>query len=89
VDGVPLSGIDLDDLGLTSGDPVAIRVGVRADADHVGGINLFGRAFGNYPQDLELRIEYEMDRRAVAEGGGVGDGRLRPALAVAETGGAR
>ncbi len=89
VDGVPLSGIDLNDLGLTLGDPVAIRVGVRPDADHVGGINLFGRAFGNYPQDLELRIEYEMDRRGVAEGGGAGEGRLRPELAVAQSGGAR
>jgi hypothetical protein len=24
----------------------------------VGGLNLFGRSFGNYPQDLSLRLEY-------------------------------
>jgi len=24
----------------------------------VGGINIFGRRFGNYPQDLVLRLRY-------------------------------
>jgi predicted transcriptional regulator len=65
VDGVPLSGIRLADLGLAPGEPVALRIGVRGEADHVGGVNLFGRGFGNYPQDVELRIEYGIDRRVV------------------------
>jgi hypothetical protein len=36
-----------------------VRLGVRPEADFVGGINLFGREFGNYPQDVELRIEFD------------------------------
>jgi predicted transcriptional regulator len=33
---------------------------VKENARHVGGINIFGRAFGNYPQDILLRIRYRM-----------------------------
>ena len=45
---------------------VAVRIGVKPDAAHVGGINLFGRKFGNYPQDLILRIGYRSAARAAA-----------------------
>jgi predicted transcriptional regulator len=41
-----------------------VRLGVKPDALHVGGLNLFGRSFGNYPQDLTLRLEYMPGRRA-------------------------
>ena len=37
---------------------ITVRLGVTPDALHVGGVNLFGSAFGNYPQDLSLRLEY-------------------------------
>jgi predicted transcriptional regulator len=29
---------------------------VKEDAEHPGGINIFGRGFGNYDQDIVLRI---------------------------------
>jgi predicted transcriptional regulator len=35
-----------------------VRVGVKENAANVGGINIFGREFGNYPQDILLRIDY-------------------------------
>jgi predicted transcriptional regulator len=59
IDGVELSSVGLDSLGLRSGEPIRIRIGVRPDAQNVGGINLFGAEFGNYPQDLGLRIDYD------------------------------
>lgn len=62
IDGIDLSRVDLDALGLTPGDPIAVRIGVRPDAENVGGLNLFGRSFGNYPQDLGLRLEYQSGR---------------------------
>ena len=62
IDGINLSTIDLDALGLASGAPIVIRIGVRPDAGNVGGLNLFGRGFGNYPQDLGLRLEYHSGR---------------------------
>jgi predicted transcriptional regulator len=30
---------------------------VKEDAEYQGGLNLFGRTFGNYEQDIILRIE--------------------------------
>ena len=59
VDGVALSRTTVDTLALRPGSPIVLRLGVRPDAANVGGLNLFGREFGNYPQDLGLRLEYD------------------------------
>ena len=40
---------------------------MRPDAQNVGGLNLFGREFGNYPQDLGLRVEYDLAGAPVTE----------------------
>lgn len=61
IDGYRLSGVGIDRLKLRAGQPIRLRLGVRAEAEHAGGINLFGREFGNYPSDIGLRLEY--DRR--------------------------
>jgi predicted transcriptional regulator len=63
VDGMRLSDVTIDDLDLGARPYVEVAIGVEADARHVGGLNLFGRGFGNYPQDLLLRM-----RQRVAEG---------------------
>ncbi len=55
VDGVRVSGVVLDDLHLEDGLPVTVRIGIKEDAHNVGGINLFGSKFGNYPQDIVLK----------------------------------
>jgi predicted transcriptional regulator len=59
IDGMPLSGVPLAELGLRSGEPIRVRIGVMPDAVHVGGINIFGRGYGNYPQDLVLTIDFD------------------------------
>lgn len=59
IDGMSLSGISIGQLDLRPGVPIRVAIGVRPDAANVGGINLFGRAFGNYPQDLALSLEFE------------------------------
>ncbi len=67
IDGLALSAVTVDGLGLRAGEPVTVRIGVRPDAQYVGGLNLFGREFGNYPEDLGLRIDFdtgEPDRSA-------------------------
>lgn len=55
IDGLRLSDVSLDDLDL-SGPVVSLRIGVKPDARNVGGLNLFGEHFGNYPQDLVLTL---------------------------------
>jgi predicted transcriptional regulator len=56
VDGMQVSNVRLVDLNLAAQPYVTIRIGVKPNARHVGGINLFGRRFGNYPQDLVMSI---------------------------------
>ena len=56
VDGVKISDVSLSDLQLGAHRSIRMRIGVKEDAEHPGGINIFGRGFGNYDQDIMLRI---------------------------------
>jgi predicted transcriptional regulator len=58
VDSVKISPITLEDLRITDHDFISVRIGVKQDAVNLGGINIFGRKFGNYPQDILLRLDY-------------------------------
>ena len=57
VDGVKISPVSLKDLDLDVHHSIRLRIGVKDDARHPGGINIFGRGFGNYDQDIILRLE--------------------------------
>lgn len=57
IDGIRISPITIDDLGLDKHRSIRMRVGVKDDAEHPGGINIFGQGFGNYDQDIVLRIQ--------------------------------
>ncbi len=59
VDGMKISPVSLKDLDLDTHHSIRLRIGVKDDAKHPGGINIFGRGFGNYDQDIVLRIETE------------------------------
>lgn len=58
VDGVPVSMVKLKDLSLSPGKPISVRIGIKEDAAHIGGVNLFGNKFGNYPQGIVLRQHF-------------------------------
>jgi predicted transcriptional regulator len=58
VDGTRISNVNISRLMVTPQQPISIRLGVKPDAEHQGGFNLFGRGFGNYPQDLVMRLHY-------------------------------
>jgi predicted transcriptional regulator len=58
VDGVLVSHVTLQDLDLTAHHSIRLRIGVKENAEHLGGMNLFGRGFGNYDQDLMLRLYF-------------------------------
>jgi len=56
VDGVKVSDVKIKDLGLPAHHSIRVRIGVKDTADHLGGMNIFGKGFGNYDQDLILRL---------------------------------
>lgn len=60
VDGMHISNVSVEQLRLEQARFISVRIGVKENARHVGGINIFGRAFGNYPQDILLRVRYRM-----------------------------
>lgn len=64
IDGVSISDKTIDDILLGPRQPVTVRFGVKPDAEHVGGFNLFGRGFGNYEQDLILRLHYRQKEKS-------------------------
>ena len=56
VDGVKLTDVTVADLDLDAHHSIRLRIGIRGDAKHPGGLNIFGKGFGNYDQDIVLRI---------------------------------
>ncbi|HEX2914980.1 MAG TPA: helix-turn-helix domain-containing protein [Chloroflexia bacterium] len=73
VDGERVSGVTISDLNLNQSNYISIKIGVKDDARHVGGMNLFGRRFGNHPQDINLWISY---RQASPSPSGEGNSSL-------------
>lgn len=58
LDGEPFSAVTIKDLALAGREYVSLRVGVRPDAEHPGGLNLFGERFGDFAQGIVLRVGY-------------------------------
>lgn len=58
IDGTQVSGVTLEALKIEAHKFVSVRIGVREDAANIGGINIFGSRFGNYPQDILMRMRF-------------------------------
>ncbi len=51
-----LSDVTLADLALPEHHSIRLRVGIDDKAAHPGGVNIFGRGFGNHNQDIVMRL---------------------------------
>jgi predicted transcriptional regulator len=60
IDGVSISECKLASLNLGASKAIHVRIGLKEGARNVGGINLFGRKFGNYPQDLVMKQYFRL-----------------------------
>ena len=58
IDGLQISDITIENLELAQGAPLDFRIAVEDDAEHIGGVTLFGKTFGNYGQDIRVAINY-------------------------------
>ena len=56
VDGMKISATSLRDLDLGAHHSIRLKIEVKPNARHPGGVNIFGRGFGNYDQDIVLRL---------------------------------
>ena len=60
LDGARIGDMTIGDLKIADQSYISAKIEVPADAQHVGGINLFGNWFGDYPQALIMRLGYRM-----------------------------
>lgn len=58
IDGLQISDVSINDLNLTDKSKIRLRLAVNEDSPHVGGLTIFGKNFGNYNQDINVRIHY-------------------------------
>ena len=58
IDGRMISSVRIQDLRLDEKPFIEVRLGVKQDAQNVGGMNIFGEKFGNYPQPIVLKVDF-------------------------------
>jgi predicted transcriptional regulator len=56
MDGEKLSAVNLAQLDLGSHHSIRLRIGIEDGARNPGGLNIFGRQFGNHDQDIVMRL---------------------------------
>jgi predicted transcriptional regulator len=62
VNDVQISDVALDKLELDEHHGIRLKIGIDDAARHPGGINIFGRGFGNYDQDIVMRLHLKEQR---------------------------
>lgn len=65
IDGLKVSNVTINQLQLDYKSTLRFKFMVPNDASNVGGITLFGSGFGNYNQDIRIRISYSRMSAAV------------------------
>lgn len=61
--GVSLDGVlktdavTIDTLHLSENPYISFKIAIREEAVHIGGINIFGKAYGNYPQNIIMHVD--------------------------------
>lgn len=58
VDGLKISNVTINEFNLDYKSTVRFKFEIEEDAKNVGGITIFGSEFGNYNQDIKVRIAY-------------------------------
>ena len=59
LDGTSLSPLTISQLEFPYNKDLSFRIAAPENAKNPGGVNLFGRGFGNYDQNLEVRVSYD------------------------------
>lgn len=58
IDGLQISDVTIRDFNLDYRSSMKLRMAVNDNAEHVGGLTIFGKSFGNYGQDIKVSINY-------------------------------
>lgn len=58
IDGLKISDVTTTQLALTAQDDLRFRFQCQEPSRNIGGLTLFGKNFGNYNQDIKVKINY-------------------------------
>lgn len=58
LDGNKVSDKTVFDYSLKENNYIEVRIGIKEDAKHHGGINIFGDKFGDYEQNIQMKFIY-------------------------------
>jgi predicted transcriptional regulator len=58
IDGLQYSDLAIKDFNFDYRSNIKFKMAVEDTATHIGGLCIFGKSFGNYRQDLSVRINY-------------------------------
>lgn len=58
IDGLQISDVDICRFRNTPDNKYTLRMEIKDDAKHIGGLTLFGSTFGNYGQDIRVNVSY-------------------------------
>lgn len=67
IDGLKVSDVSIKDFDFDNGSIIKFKMEVEKDAEHVGGLTIFGKNFGNYNQDISVRINYSPIVKTIVE----------------------
>ncbi|NQT58356.1 MAG: helix-turn-helix domain-containing protein [Bacteroidetes bacterium] len=59
VDSMKSGYTTISDLQMYQKESFTVRIGLKADSPNQGGLNIFGSMFGNYENDILLRVDFE------------------------------
>ncbi|NLP33907.1 MAG: ArsR family transcriptional regulator [Clostridiales bacterium] len=58
IDGLKISDVSINDFDLDFKSDIKFKIGIPDDAKNIGGLTIFGKNFGNYNQNINVRINY-------------------------------
>ena len=58
IDGLQVSDVSISEFDFNYRSTIKLKLEVEDTAQHIGGLTIFGKSFGNYNQDIAVRINY-------------------------------
>lgn len=56
IDDAKVNNTTIEEYHLSEKEYISVRVGIKEDAQHIGGVNLFGDCFGDFAQNIRMKI---------------------------------
>lgn len=56
LDDIKINEVSLSEYHLSEKEYISVRIGIKENAKNKGGMNLFGDCFGDYPQNINMKI---------------------------------